>query len=51
LSNPVSWNVYDSYGEALLKNGQKEEAIKAYQKSVAMIMPYLMGVHLLRKSE
>lgn len=31
---PQSWNVYDSYGEALLKNGRKEEAIKMYQKSV-----------------
>ena len=30
---PSDWNVYDSYGEALLKAGQKEEAIKMYQKS------------------
>ena len=33
---PESWNVYDSYGEVLLKVGQKEEAIKMYQKSVAL---------------
>jgi len=31
---PDSWNVYDSLGEALLKTGNKEEAIKMYQKSV-----------------
>ena len=31
---PDSWNVYDSYGEALLKNGQKEDAIKMYKKSI-----------------
>jgi predicted negative regulator of RcsB-dependent stress response len=28
--------VYDSYGETLLKNGQKQEAIKMYQKSVEL---------------
>jgi tetratricopeptide (TPR) repeat protein len=31
---PGSWNVYDSYGEALLQIGQKEEAIKMYRKSI-----------------
>lgn len=34
--HPASWNVYDSYGEALLKNGQKEDARKMYQKSVEL---------------
>lgn len=33
---PESWNVYDSYGEALMKNGRNEEAIKMYQKSVEL---------------
>jgi CubicO group peptidase (beta-lactamase class C family) len=33
---PNSGNTYDSYGEALLKEGKKEEAIKAYQKSIAL---------------
>ncbi|GAB4050550.1 serine hydrolase [Spirosoma litoris] len=33
---PQSWNVYDSYGEALLKNGRKEEAIAMYKKSVEL---------------
>ena len=31
---PQSSNVYDSYGEALLKNGHKEEAIYNYKKSL-----------------
>ena len=33
---PKSWNAFDSYGEALLKNGQKDEAIIMYKKSVAL---------------
>ena len=33
---PNSWNVYDSYGEALLKNGKKDEAIAMYRKSVEL---------------
>lgn len=33
---PDSWNAYDSLGEALLKNGLKAEAIRMYQKSVAL---------------
>ncbi|WP_160713263.1 serine hydrolase [Chitinophaga solisilvae] len=33
---PDSWNVYDSYGEALLQNNRKEEAIKMYQKSILL---------------
>lgn len=33
---PTSWNAFDSYGEALLKYGYKEQAIKIYQKSVAL---------------
>lgn len=31
---PNSWNAYDSYAEALLAIGQKEEAIKMYQRSI-----------------
>ena len=30
---PKSFNVYDSYGEALLKGGDKEKAIQNYQLS------------------
>jgi tetratricopeptide (TPR) repeat protein len=33
---PNSWNAYDSYAEALLADGQKEEAIKMYQKSIEL---------------
>jgi CubicO group peptidase (beta-lactamase class C family) len=33
---PNSWNVYDSYGEALLNTGEKEEAIKMYKKSIEL---------------
>ena len=35
-SYPESWNVYDSYGEALMKNGDVENAIINYQKSVEL---------------
>lgn len=33
---PESSNTYDSYGEALLKNGNKEGAIKNYKKSIEL---------------
>lgn len=33
---PNSSNIYDSYGEALLQSGKKEDAIKMYQKSVEL---------------
>ena len=33
---PDSWNVYDSYGEALWKNDRKEEAIRMYKKSLEL---------------
>lgn len=33
---PNSFNVYDSYAEALYANGKREEAILMYQKSIAM---------------
>ncbi|RAJ83630.1 CubicO group peptidase (beta-lactamase class C family) [Chitinophaga dinghuensis] len=33
---PDSWNVYDSYGEALLKDGQQPAAEKMYRKSVEL---------------
>lgn len=33
---PRSWNAYDSYGEALRKNGQRELASKMYQKSIGL---------------
>jgi len=33
---PMSWNVYDSYGEVLLKHGKKQDAIKMYRKSMEL---------------
>lgn len=33
---PKSWNVFDSYGEALHQCGKKVEAIKMYQKSIEL---------------
>ncbi|PXY43178.1 serine hydrolase domain-containing protein [Flavobacterium hydrophilum] len=33
---PNSSNIYDSYGEALLQSGKKDDAIKMYQKSVEL---------------
>ncbi|UHO39649.1 class A beta-lactamase-related serine hydrolase [Chryseobacterium capnotolerans] len=33
---PMSSNVYDSYGEALLQCGKKEDAVTMYQKSIAL---------------
>jgi CubicO group peptidase (beta-lactamase class C family) len=33
---PESWNAYDSYGEALFKNGQKEEASTMYKRSIEL---------------
>jgi tetratricopeptide (TPR) repeat protein len=33
---PQEWNTYDSYGECLLKMGNKKEAIKAYTRSLEL---------------
>jgi len=33
---PQSWNVYDSYGDALMKSGDNDEAIINYQKSIEL---------------
>ena len=33
---PESWSVYDTYAEALLKNGNKEMAIVNYRKSIEL---------------
>lgn len=33
---PESWNVYDSLGEAYMKNGDKESAIQNYKKSLEL---------------
>jgi pimeloyl-ACP methyl ester carboxylesterase len=36
ISYPDSWNVYDSLGEAFLKDGQKDKAISNYEKSLKL---------------
>ncbi len=33
---PHSWNAYDSYGEGLLKNGDRNKAVEMYQRSVEL---------------
>lgn len=33
---PTSWNAYDSYGEALLVKGNKQEAAMMYEKSIKL---------------
>ena len=33
---PDSWNVYDSYGEALLASGDRESAIRNYRKAMEL---------------
>lgn len=46
---PESSNTYDSYGEALLKNGNKEEAIKNYKKSIELNPNNQNGIKVLTK--
>lgn len=45
---PKSSNAYDSYGEALLKRGDKEKAIKNYQKSVELNPANEGGIKVLK---
>lgn len=46
---PKSFNVYDSYGEALMKDGQKEAAIANYQKSLELNPGNTQGREMLKK--
>lgn len=46
---PASSNVYDSYGEALLKNGDKDLAIENYKKSVELNPANSNGIQALEK--
>jgi serine-type D-Ala-D-Ala carboxypeptidase/endopeptidase len=46
---PNSFNVYDSYGEALLKNGQQDLAIENYKKSVELNPGNKNGILALEK--
>ena len=46
---PKSSNVYDSYGEALLKHGDKERAIENYKKSVELNPANEGGIKVLKE--
>ena len=46
---PKSSNVYDSYGEALLENGNTEDAIVNYKKSVELNPANTHGIDVLKK--
>jgi len=49
--HPKSWNVYDSLGEAYMKNDQKELAIKFYRKSLEINPDNDNGKEMLKKLE
>jgi CubicO group peptidase (beta-lactamase class C family) len=46
---PESFNVYDSYGEALKENGQHDMAIENYQKSLELNPGNTGGIEMLEK--
>jgi CubicO group peptidase (beta-lactamase class C family) len=46
---PQSFNVYDSLGEAYMVNGDKELAIKNYQKSIELNPHNENGIEILKK--
>ena len=48
-SFPQSSNVYDSLGEAYMINGDKDLAIKNYQKSVELDPKNSNGIEALKK--
>jgi tetratricopeptide (TPR) repeat protein len=47
--HPRSWNVYDSLGEACLKQGLKESAIENYRKSLELNPNNVNGQEMLKK--
>lgn len=46
---PDSYNVYDSYGECLLKSGKEKEGIAAYKKSLELNPENTNAKHILEK--
>ena len=46
---PESFNVYDSYAEALMEQGKNEQAIANYKKSVEMNPANQNGIDMLKK--
>jgi CubicO group peptidase (beta-lactamase class C family) len=49
--HPDSWNAYDSLGEALMKNGDKDLAVSNYRKSVELNPANENGLAVLKKLE
>ncbi|MGC4022252.1 MAG: serine hydrolase domain-containing protein [Cyclobacteriaceae bacterium] len=47
---PKSWNVYDSYGEALMAQGNKTEALENYKLSVKMNPGNEGGIKILKEN-
>jgi tetratricopeptide (TPR) repeat protein len=47
--HPKAWNVYDSLGEAYMKQGEKELAIENYQKSLELNPGNQNGKDMLKK--
>ncbi len=45
---PKSWNVYDSYGEALMVQGNKTEALENYKQSVKLNPGNVNGIKILK---
>ncbi|KFC18951.1 serine hydrolase [Epilithonimonas lactis] len=48
---PKSWNAYDSYGEVLLKIGDKKKSIEMYKKSIELNPKNANGKEMLSKIE
>ena len=46
---PESWNAYDSLGEALLAADQVDEAVKMYEKSLALNPDNTNGTEVLTR--
>jgi len=46
---PENWNVYDSYGEALLANGDKKSAIRSYEKALDLNPESVSAAEMLKK--
>lgn len=46
---PASFNVYDSYGEALMALGNKADAIKNYEKSIELNPDNNNGIRMLKQ--
>lgn len=46
---PASFNAYDSYGDALLQNGKKQEAIGMYKQAIALNPDYQDARNKLKK--